>query len=265
MSKSVSEAQAVGGPVAGESLPESGVEPSRVRQLWHLLEPLHAVLYYAPEAFEEAAALGLGTDERWPSYFPFRAAPLGAVGAGQVASAFYSFSPRMVARYMDAVWATGGVEKATSGGAAPDPPQPWNEPQHHDDGGREGDQGDRREGGDVAHGVLQGLSGIGEAGAGVGRGLERLLQRVPDEGDLRGRIAGVVEIGGKTVARALGLPSGLGQRQDRVTDDEGELHRDRDQEQSDQVRDQLTTPTRWGLGVQTHGRAPVPTATSTKA
>ncbi|MFF0023180.1 SCO6745 family protein [Streptomyces sp. NPDC004082] len=104
MSKSVSEAQAVGGPVAGESLPESGVEPSRVRQLWHLLEPLHAVLYYAPEAFEEAAALGLGTDERWPSYFPFRAAPLGAVGAGQVASAFYSFSPRMVARYMDAVW-----------------------------------------------------------------------------------------------------------------------------------------------------------------
>ncbi|NUS74752.1 MAG: hypothetical protein HOV70_00935, partial [Streptomyces sp.] len=35
-----------------------GVEPARVRQLWHLLEPLHAVLYYAPEVFEEAAALG---------------------------------------------------------------------------------------------------------------------------------------------------------------------------------------------------------------
>ncbi len=41
------------------------VELSRVRQLWHLLEPLHAVLYYAPEAFEEAAALGYGTEERW--------------------------------------------------------------------------------------------------------------------------------------------------------------------------------------------------------
>ncbi|MFC9287793.1 hypothetical protein [Streptomyces sp. NPDC057052] len=102
MSESVSEAHAVG--VAGQPPREAAVEPGRVRQMWHLLEPLHAVLYYAPEVFEEAAALGLGTDDRWPSYFPFRAAPLGAVGAGQVTSAFYSFSPRMVARYMDDVW-----------------------------------------------------------------------------------------------------------------------------------------------------------------
>ncbi len=35
----------------------------RVRQLWHLQEPLHAVFYYAPEAFDEAAALGYKTDE----------------------------------------------------------------------------------------------------------------------------------------------------------------------------------------------------------
>ncbi|SNX61748.1 hypothetical protein SAMN06272735_3495 [Streptomyces sp. TLI_55] len=80
------------------------VEPARARQLWHLLEPLHAVLYYAPEVFEEAAALGFDTKERWPSYFPFRAAPLGAVDAGRVASAFYSFSPRMVAEHVDAAW-----------------------------------------------------------------------------------------------------------------------------------------------------------------
>ena len=69
----------------------------RVRQMWHLLEPLHAVVYYAPEAFEEAAALGLAVDERWPSYFVWRAAPLGPVGAERVAAAFYSFSPEMVA------------------------------------------------------------------------------------------------------------------------------------------------------------------------
>ncbi|WP_434095393.1 SCO6745 family protein [Streptomyces lanatus] len=83
---------------------EDGLEPGRVRQLWHLLEPLHAVLYYAPEVFEEAAALGYGTEERWPSHFPYRAAPLGAVGARQVASAFYSFSPRMVAEHIDPAW-----------------------------------------------------------------------------------------------------------------------------------------------------------------
>ncbi|MFI7414945.1 hypothetical protein ACIBU0_40550 [Streptomyces sp. NPDC049627] len=83
---------------------DDGLESGRVRQLWHLLEPLHAVLYYAPEVFEEAAALGYATEERWPSYFPYRAAPLGVVGAERVASAFYSFSPRMVAEHIDPAW-----------------------------------------------------------------------------------------------------------------------------------------------------------------
>lgn len=79
-------------------------ELGRVRQMWHLLEPLHAVLYYAPEAFEEAAALGYAVDERWPSYFAWRAAPLGEAGAGQVTETFYSFSPAMVDAYVPAVW-----------------------------------------------------------------------------------------------------------------------------------------------------------------
>ncbi|MDN3293113.1 hypothetical protein QWM81_03430 [Streptomyces ficellus] len=80
------------------------MDVTRVRRMWHLLEPLHAVLYYAPEAVEEAAALGYGTEERWPAYFAWRAAPLGAVGAGPVAAAFYSFSPAMVERYVPAAW-----------------------------------------------------------------------------------------------------------------------------------------------------------------
>jgi hypothetical protein len=89
----------------------AGIDLGRVRQLWHLLEPLHAVLYYAPEAFEEAAALGFGTEERWPSYFPYRAAPLGAVGGGRVASAFYSFSPRMVDEHINWAWRTASPER----------------------------------------------------------------------------------------------------------------------------------------------------------
>ncbi|MFF3325402.1 hypothetical protein [Streptomyces sp. NPDC002889] len=76
----------------------------RVRQMWHLLEPLHAVLYYAPAAFEEAAELGYRTDERWPSYFAWRAAPLGEAGAVRVTSAFYSFSPEMVEQYVPDAW-----------------------------------------------------------------------------------------------------------------------------------------------------------------
>ncbi|MEW2399861.1 hypothetical protein [Streptomyces sp. NPDC046862] len=81
-----------------------GVGLDLVRRMWHLLEVLHSVLFYAPETFDEAASLGYGTKERWPSYFPFRAAPLGAVGSERVASAFYSFSPRMVAEYVEPAW-----------------------------------------------------------------------------------------------------------------------------------------------------------------
>ncbi|MFI8323285.1 hypothetical protein [Streptomyces sp. NPDC085529] len=82
------------------------MDTARTRQMWHLLEPLHALHYYAPEAFEEAAALGYDTGERWPAYFAWRAAPLGLVGPDRVASAFYSFSPAMVARYVPAAWET---------------------------------------------------------------------------------------------------------------------------------------------------------------
>lgn len=85
-------------------------EPARVRQMWHLLEPLHAVLYYAPEAFEEAAALGYDTEERWPSYFAWRAAPLGAAGLDEVVRAFHGFAPAMVDRHVPAVWATAEPE-----------------------------------------------------------------------------------------------------------------------------------------------------------
>jgi hypothetical protein len=78
------------------------------RSFWQLTEPLHAQLYYAPEAFEEAAALGHDVSTRWPSYFAWRAAPLGAAGARLVGATFYSFSPRMIAEYVPAVWDVAG-------------------------------------------------------------------------------------------------------------------------------------------------------------
>ncbi|MGW1463097.1 SCO6745 family protein [Streptomyces sp. NPDC002308] len=97
---------------------EKAAELGRVRQMWHLLEPLHAVLYFAPEAFEEAAALGYGIEERWPSYFAWRSAPAGAAGAAggvvptaeYVTGAFYSFSPAMVRAYVPGIWATADPE-----------------------------------------------------------------------------------------------------------------------------------------------------------
>ncbi|MDN3264952.1 hypothetical protein QWJ26_35150 [Streptomyces sp. CSDS2] len=82
-----------------------------VRQMWRLLEPVHATLYYAPEAFEEAAALGYPTDERWPSYFAYRAAPLGPAGPQLVNALFYSLSPQMVEHYTATAWRTAAPER----------------------------------------------------------------------------------------------------------------------------------------------------------
>ncbi|MFB6555272.1 hypothetical protein [Streptomyces sp. NPDC056405] len=87
------------------------IDNGRVRQMWHLLEPLHAVVYYAPQVFEETRSLGYDTDERWPSYFPLRAAPLGSPETRLVASAFYSFSPRMVAEHIPAAWDVAAPDK----------------------------------------------------------------------------------------------------------------------------------------------------------
>ncbi|MFB8118851.1 hypothetical protein ACFC51_23605 [Streptomyces sp. NPDC055962] len=87
------------------------VDRGFARRVWHLLEPLHAVFYYAPEVFEEAAALGYSTQERWPSYFAWRAAPLGAAGAERVTAVFHSFSPVTVARHVPSGWDVADPEK----------------------------------------------------------------------------------------------------------------------------------------------------------
>ncbi|POM23126.1 hypothetical protein BTM25_42780 [Actinomadura rubteroloni] len=81
------------------------------RRLWHLLEPVHALVYYAPEVTAATRALGHASDTRWPAYFPLRAAPLGPVGPGPVTALFYSFEPGMVGRHMAAAWDTAPPER----------------------------------------------------------------------------------------------------------------------------------------------------------
>ncbi|WP_329519107.1 SCO6745 family protein [Spirillospora sp. NBC_01491] len=86
-------------------------DPGLARQMWHQLEPINALFWYSKEMFDEAGALGYAPDDRWSSYFAWRAAPLGPVGATQVASAFHSFSPRTVAAHFPAAWAVASPER----------------------------------------------------------------------------------------------------------------------------------------------------------
>ncbi|GIJ65928.1 SCO6745 family protein [Virgisporangium ochraceum] len=72
------------------------------RRLWALVEPVHDVTYFSPQAraaFEAAGLRGF-----WRGYFGGRAAPLGPVGAAPVIAIFYVFAPQMVNRALPDVW-----------------------------------------------------------------------------------------------------------------------------------------------------------------
>lgn len=67
------------------------------------IEPLHSMIYFAPEA--EAAYQQIGLKPGRMGYFASRSAAMGAVGGGVVAATFYNFSPSLVAKYIPAAWA----------------------------------------------------------------------------------------------------------------------------------------------------------------
>jgi len=80
------------------------------RSMWTLFEPVHAVIYFAPQgrtAFEQAGLRGF-----WRGYFAGRAAPLGPVGAAVVGASFFNFAPGMVARAIPGVWELISPEQA---------------------------------------------------------------------------------------------------------------------------------------------------------
>jgi helix-turn-helix protein len=75
---------------------------SPVRRLWQLIEPYHALTYFAPEAHEALEDIGLRGF--WRGYFASRAAPLGPVDAAPVTAMFFGFHPEFVGRAVPSVW-----------------------------------------------------------------------------------------------------------------------------------------------------------------
>jgi hypothetical protein len=81
----------------------------RARRMWRAVEPLHAVVYFAPEP--QAACTELGTRGYWMSYFALRAAPLGAAPPELVTALFYGFAPGLVARAVPDTWRVAAPER----------------------------------------------------------------------------------------------------------------------------------------------------------
>ena len=83
------------------------MEPTVSRACWKTLEPVHAHVYFVPEAQEEYAALGFDlAANRAAGYFPARAAAMGAVSPAVVRATFFNFSALAVTFGMDRAWET---------------------------------------------------------------------------------------------------------------------------------------------------------------
>jgi hypothetical protein len=77
-------------------------QTSVARRAWTLFEPIHAIVYFAPEARPTYKAAGLRGG--WMGYFASRSAPMGAVSAEVVTAVFHNFQPAMVARAIPDAW-----------------------------------------------------------------------------------------------------------------------------------------------------------------
>jgi hypothetical protein len=79
------------------------------RRAWTLYEPIHAIVYFAPESTELYKAAGLRGG--WMGYFASRSAAMGAVGAEVVTAVFHNFRPQMVARALPDAWSFAAPER----------------------------------------------------------------------------------------------------------------------------------------------------------
>ncbi|MFE9773586.1 hypothetical protein ACFYOV_18335 [Streptomyces sp. NPDC005931] len=73
------------------------------RAAWRRLEPVHAMIYFAPEARRRYADLGLTGRA---GYFTSRSAAFGPASAELIISTFYNFNPDFVRQAVDGAWDT---------------------------------------------------------------------------------------------------------------------------------------------------------------
>ncbi|MEV4642105.1 hypothetical protein AB0J80_32630 [Actinoplanes sp. NPDC049548] len=77
------------------------LDPAAAREAWRLAEPLHAMVYFVPEATERFEALGISARA---GYFAARGGVFGPVGPAPVVATFYNFRPDLVARFLPSTW-----------------------------------------------------------------------------------------------------------------------------------------------------------------
>lgn len=83
-------------------LDPAGLDPANIGKAHRALEPIHSLIYFAPDA--EQVLVGAGLRPGRMTYFASRAAPMGAVTAGVVTATFYNFNADLIARFFPRAW-----------------------------------------------------------------------------------------------------------------------------------------------------------------
>jgi hypothetical protein len=78
------------------------MDPVIARKTWRTVEPLHGLVYFAPEPAEGYVAAGLEPGQM--GYFASRAAPMGPVPAEVVIATFFNFNPALVRQSIPRAW-----------------------------------------------------------------------------------------------------------------------------------------------------------------
>ncbi len=85
------------------------MNPTLARKTWRTMEPIHGLIYFAPEAGEAYETLGLPGGQG--GYFASRAAAMGPVPAEVVVSTFFNFYPPFVRQTIPAAWSIASAEQ----------------------------------------------------------------------------------------------------------------------------------------------------------
>jgi hypothetical protein len=78
------------------------MDPVIARKTWRTLEPVHGMIYFAPEGHEAYTAVGLRGNRM--GYFASRAAAMGPVPAEVVIATFFNFEPSLVRASIPEAW-----------------------------------------------------------------------------------------------------------------------------------------------------------------
>ena len=88
-------------PMTGPAPAPPPLDPLTARKTCRTVEPLHGMIYFAPEATESYTRLGLPSEA---GYFASRSAAMGAVGADTVIATFFNFHPGLVRQAIPSAW-----------------------------------------------------------------------------------------------------------------------------------------------------------------